>query len=111
LLGTYTRAKDDVMTLAFGRRGKKRLNRVFDVIGFVYLDYSYPSRKQGKKIKAATSAISVAPKGKKIKVLMHRHDTLIRPGCRSLLKGHPPPLSQDGLLLPAPRKNRLKCRK
>jgi hypothetical protein len=34
-LGAYTRAEDDAMTLAFGGRGKKRLNRVFDVIGFV----------------------------------------------------------------------------
>jgi hypothetical protein len=71
-LGAYTRAKDDAMTLAFGGRGKKRLNRVFDIIGFVYQDYSYPSRKQGKKRKAATSAISATPKGKKIKVLTHR---------------------------------------
>jgi hypothetical protein len=38
LLGAYTRAKDDAMTLAFEGRGKKRLNRVFDVIGFVYPD-------------------------------------------------------------------------
>jgi hypothetical protein len=44
-LGAYTRAEDDAMTLAFEGRGKKRLNRVFDVIGFVYPDYSYPSRK------------------------------------------------------------------
>jgi hypothetical protein len=43
LLGAYTRAKDDAMTLAFGGRGKKRLNRVFDVISFVYPDYTYPS--------------------------------------------------------------------
>jgi hypothetical protein len=49
LLGAYTRAEDDALTLAFGGRGKKRLNRVFDVIGFVYPDYIYPSRKQGKK--------------------------------------------------------------
>jgi hypothetical protein len=72
LLGAYTRAEDDAMTLAFEGRGKKRLNRVFDVIGFVYPDYSYPSRKQGKKRKTATLAISIAPKGKKIKVLTHR---------------------------------------
>jgi hypothetical protein len=72
LLGAYTRAEDDAMTLAFGGRGKKRLNKIFDVIGFVYLDYTYPSRKQGKKRKIATSAISAAPKGKKIKVLTHR---------------------------------------
>jgi hypothetical protein len=72
LLGAYTRAKDDAMTLAFKGQGKKRLNRVFDVIGFVYSDYYYPWRKQGKKRKADTSAISAAPKGKKIKVLTHR---------------------------------------
>jgi hypothetical protein len=72
LLGAYTRAEDDAMTLAFEGRGKKRLNRVFDVIGFVYPDYSYPSRKHGKKRRVATSAISAVPKGKKIKVLTHR---------------------------------------
>jgi hypothetical protein len=72
LLGAYTRPKDDAMTLAFGGRGKKRLNRVFDVIGFVYPDYCYPSRKQGKKRKVAASAISATPKGKKIKDLIHR---------------------------------------
>jgi hypothetical protein len=33
LFGANTRAKDDAMTLSFGGRGKKRLNRVFDVIG------------------------------------------------------------------------------
>jgi hypothetical protein len=72
LLGAYIRAEDDAMTLAFGGRGKKRLNRVFDVIGFVYLDYCYPSQKQGKKKKAAASALSATPKGKKVKVLTHR---------------------------------------
>jgi hypothetical protein len=72
LLGAYTRAEDDAMTLAFEGRGKKRLNRVFDVIAFVYPDYTYPSWRQGKKRKTAASVISVAPKGKKIKVLTHR---------------------------------------
>jgi hypothetical protein len=72
LLGAYTRAEDDAMTLAFGGRGKKRLNKVFDVIGFLYLDYCYPSRKQGKKRKVAASAISATLKGKKIKVLTHQ---------------------------------------
>jgi hypothetical protein len=72
LLGAYTRAEDGAMTSAFGGRGKRRLNRVFDVIGFVYPDYCYPSWKQGKKRKVAASAISATPKGKKIKVLTHR---------------------------------------
>jgi hypothetical protein len=43
LLGAYSKAEDDAMTTAFGARGQKRLNRVFDVIGFVYPDYYYPS--------------------------------------------------------------------
>jgi hypothetical protein len=36
LLGAYSRAEDKAMTAAFGAHRKKRLNRVFDVIGFVY---------------------------------------------------------------------------
>jgi hypothetical protein len=38
LLGAYTRAKDDALTSDFRGRGTKRLNRVFDVIGFIYPD-------------------------------------------------------------------------
>jgi hypothetical protein len=50
------------------------LNRVFDAIGFVYPDYRYPLRGQGKKTKAATSATpdEPVPKGKKLKILTHR---------------------------------------
>jgi hypothetical protein len=72
LLGAYSRAEDDAMTAAFGGQGKKRLNRVFDVIGFVYPDYCYPSQKQGKKRRATASAISTTLKPKKDKVLTHR---------------------------------------
>jgi hypothetical protein len=71
LLGTYSKAEDDALSGAFGGRGKKRLNRVFDAIGFVYPDYSYPLKK-GKKRKTATSAATAVPKGKKMKVLTHR---------------------------------------
>jgi hypothetical protein len=66
------------LSAAFGGRNKKRLNRVFDVIGFVYPDYCYPLRGQGikRKIaasgKIAASAITAEPKGKKMKVLTHR---------------------------------------
>jgi hypothetical protein len=50
------------------------LNRVFDAIGFVYPDYRYPLRGQGKKRKTAASATPNKPasKGKKLKVLTHR---------------------------------------
>jgi hypothetical protein len=73
LLGSYSKAEDNALSTAFGGRGKKRLNRVFDAIGFVYPDYRYPLRGQGKKRKTAASATPVepAPKGKKLKVLTH----------------------------------------
>jgi hypothetical protein len=69
LLGAYSKAKDEAMTTAFGAQGNKRLNRVFDVIGFVDPDYCYPTRKQGKKRKAATLASSSVSRSKKVKVL------------------------------------------
>jgi hypothetical protein len=72
LLGAYTRAEDDALSSAFGSRGKKILNMVFGAIVFIYPDYCYPLRRQGKKRKTAASAISAVPKGKKIKVLTHR---------------------------------------
>jgi hypothetical protein len=71
-LGAYSKAEDDALSAAFGGRGKKRLNRVFDAIGFVYPDYHYPLRRQGKKRKIATSATTTVRKGKKVKVLTHR---------------------------------------
>jgi hypothetical protein len=78
LLGTYSKSEDNALSAAFGSRKKKRLNRVFDVIGFVYPDYRYPPRGQKRKGatpgKAAASAASSepTPKRKKLKVLTHR---------------------------------------
>jgi hypothetical protein len=78
LLGLYSKAEDNVLPAAFGSRKKKRLNRVFDAIGFMYLDYRYPPH--GQKRKSATSGKDDAsaapseptPKRKKVKVLTHR---------------------------------------
>jgi hypothetical protein len=56
LLGAYSKAKDNALSAAFGGRGKKRLNRVFDAIGFIYPDYHYPLQSQGKKRKTIASA-------------------------------------------------------
>jgi hypothetical protein len=76
LLGSYSKAEDNALSTAFGSREKKRLNRVFDAIGFVYPDYRYPLRGQGKKRKAAALAASAEPvpkaAGKKMKVLTHQ---------------------------------------
>jgi hypothetical protein len=72
LLGAYSKVEDEDMTIAFEARGKKRLNRVFEAIGFVYPDYYYPTQKQGKKTKAATSTTSSVSRSKTVKVLTHR---------------------------------------
>jgi hypothetical protein len=78
LLGSYSKAEDTALSAAFGGQKKKRLNRVFDAIGFVYPDYRYPT--QGQKRKNTSSAKEIAsaapsepaPKRKKMKVLTHR---------------------------------------
>jgi hypothetical protein len=71
LLGAYSKAEDNALSAAFGGRGKKRLNMVFDAIGFIYPDYRYPLRGQGKKRKTTALATTVVLKGKKVKVLPH----------------------------------------
>jgi hypothetical protein len=78
VLGPYSKVEDNALSEAFGSRKKKRLNRVFDAIRFMYPDYRYPSR--GQKRKSATSGkddasaapSEPAPKRKKVKVLTHR---------------------------------------
>jgi hypothetical protein len=72
LLGAYSKAEDNALSATFRGQNKKSLNKVFDVIGFVYPDYRYPLRGQGKKRKIAASVITAEPKGKKVKVLTHR---------------------------------------
>jgi hypothetical protein len=78
LLGAYSKSENNALSAAFGSQKKKRLNRVFDAIGFMYPDYRYPPRGQkrksgtsGKDVASATS-IEPAPKKKKVKVLTHR---------------------------------------
>jgi hypothetical protein len=47
LLGAYMKAEDEAMTTAFDARGKRRLNRVFDVIGFFILIIAFLSENKG----------------------------------------------------------------
>jgi hypothetical protein len=78
LLGSYSKAEDIALSAAFGGRKKKRLNRVFDAIGFVYPDYRYPIRGQKRKDTSSAKEVASAapsepaPKRKKMKVLTHR---------------------------------------
>jgi hypothetical protein len=60
------------MNIAFGARGKKRLNRVFYVIGFIYPDYYFLAQKQGMKKIIASTTPSIVPKPKRMKVVTHR---------------------------------------
>jgi hypothetical protein len=78
LLGAYSKSQDNALSAAFGSRKKKRLNRVFDAIEFMYPDYRYPPK--GQKRKSATSRKDVTsaapseptPKRRKVKALTHR---------------------------------------
>jgi hypothetical protein len=72
LLGAYMKAEDEAMNTAFGAHGKRRLNRVFDVIGFTYHDYCFPTQKQGTKRKISSKPSFTVPNSKKTKVLTHR---------------------------------------
>jgi hypothetical protein len=69
LLGAYSKTEDNVLSTAFGGRKKKRLNRVFDAIGFVYPDYCYLLRGQKRKgvvsVKEIASVASSEPMPKK----------------------------------------------
>jgi hypothetical protein len=78
LLGAYSKSEYNALSAAFGSRKKKRLNRVFDAIGFVYPDYRYPPWGQKRKgatsgkVAATAAPSEPAPKSKKLKVLTHR---------------------------------------
>jgi hypothetical protein len=78
LLGAYSKSEDNALSAAFGSRKKKRLNRVFDAIGFVYPNYRYPPWGQKRKgatsgkVAASATPSEPAPKSKKLKVLTHR---------------------------------------
>jgi hypothetical protein len=71
LLGAYTKVEDEAMNTVFSARGKRGLNKVFDVIGFIYPDYCFPARKQGTKRKIITTTSSVVSKPKRAKVLTY----------------------------------------
>jgi hypothetical protein len=77
LLGAYSKSEDNTLSAAFGSRKKKRLNRVFDAIGFMYPDYRYPPRGQKRKnttfgnVTASAAPSEPAPKREKLKILTH----------------------------------------
>jgi hypothetical protein len=66
LLGAYTRAEDDAMTLAFGGRGKKRLNRGFLCNWLRIPRLLLPLAKAGKKEKLLLQPSLLHQRGKRL---------------------------------------------
>jgi hypothetical protein len=64
LLGPYSKTEDNALSANFSGRKKKRLNRVFDAIGFVYPDYRYPIRGQKRKGTASVKEVASAAPSK-----------------------------------------------
>jgi hypothetical protein len=58
ILGNYTKKEDQLMTMAFGTRPKRRLNRVMDALKFEYPDYERLSKgAEGPKRKRVVSVM------------------------------------------------------
>jgi hypothetical protein len=71
ILGNYSRKEDQLMTVAFGTRPKRRLNRVMDALGFEYPDYEQLDKgAEGQKRKRVASVLNKddeeQPKKKKL---------------------------------------------
>jgi hypothetical protein len=59
ILGNYTKKEDQLMTVAFGTRPKRRLNRVMDALKFEYRDYERLDKgAEGVKRKWVVSILS-----------------------------------------------------
>jgi hypothetical protein len=59
ILGNYTKKEDQLMTVAFGTRPKRRLNRVMDALKFEYPDYERLNKgAEGAKRKRIFSVLS-----------------------------------------------------
>jgi hypothetical protein len=59
ILGNYTKKEDQLMTVAFGTRPKRRLNRVMDTLKFEYPDYEQLNKgAEGAKRKRIVSVLN-----------------------------------------------------
>jgi hypothetical protein len=72
VLGAYTKAEDEAMHTAFGARGKRRLNKVFDAIGLIYPDYCFPVRGKCQKKEKCFKISFGCSKAKRVKFFANR---------------------------------------
>jgi hypothetical protein len=82
ILGAYTKGEDEATNTTFCARRKKRMNRVFDVIGFIYPDYCFPALKKGQKRKKCSKDFFRCTKiekskdfGQSAKVILYQNGT------------------------------------
>lgn len=68
VLGNSVRKEDEPLTATVGAWDKRRLNRVFDTLGFVYLDYPCLVQSGGKKRKNTSKPSVDALKQNRAKV-------------------------------------------
>jgi hypothetical protein len=58
ILGNYSKKEDQLMTVAFGTRPKRRMNRVMDALNFDYPDYEQLGKvAEGQKRKRVAIAL------------------------------------------------------
>jgi hypothetical protein len=58
ILGNYSKKEDQLMTMAFGTRPKRRMNRVMDALNFDYPDYEQLGRgAKGQKRRRVASVL------------------------------------------------------
>jgi hypothetical protein len=62
MLGNFSKKEDEALTTTYCACGKRRLNRVFDGIDFVYLDYNFLVLSKGQKRKSALKSPLAAQK-------------------------------------------------
>jgi hypothetical protein len=85
LLGPYSKAEDNALSAAFGSRKKKRLNRVFDVLGSCTLITATRHRGRREKVqlpgRILLQLLQASPRrrGKRWRFLPTSHDLLNRP--------------------------------
>lgn len=72
ILGNYNKKKDEPLSISFGTGKKRRLNRIFDAIVFVYPDYPRLTQDAGKKRKH--KPMKITTKRRKTFATIDRHE-------------------------------------
>jgi hypothetical protein len=72
MLGAYTKGEDKDMNTTLGARGKRRLSKVSNVIGFIYPDYCFPARRKGQISFKCSEAEKSEDSRKSVEIVLYR---------------------------------------